>query len=85
MKCPKCGEPMIQKRWVISHWFGDVIAFELFWWLTFIPLIVLKPLVGYPTVTILIIYIVLASWGKRWYRCKPCKYSICIKVHENTK
>jgi len=82
MNCPKCEIPMIKKRWITNHWFGDVIAFEILFWLLFVPLMFLGPFIYYSIGTILFTYIVVGSWGKRWYRCKTCKYSTCVKINE---
>ena len=82
MKCPECESKMIEKRWITSHWFGDMIIFEIIWWILLFPLTFFGA-IGWSILVLVIVVIAFLSHGKRWYKCKNCGHSMMLVTKKN--
>lgn len=81
MKCHNCQDELIVKKWITNYWFGDMVIFEILFWTTLLPLMLLGP-IFYLILLFILSYIGIASWGKRWLRCKKCNYSKWVRIDE---
>ena len=81
MKCHVCNEELMVKKWITNYWFGDIVIFEILFWTILLPLMFLGSFY-YLIIVIVISFIVITSWGKRWLKCKKCNYSKWVKISE---
>jgi len=78
MNCPECQNTMKEKRWITSHWFGDLVIYEILWWVVLFPLTLLG-VIGWGILIVILASVAILSHGKRWYKCRHCGHSMMVE------
>jgi hypothetical protein len=75
MNCPQCGQNMKKDLWIAGTPFGNIISLGVLFWLLFL-FVFLTGGYGFAAVVLILAWVIALNWGRFWYSCPHCGYSV---------